>query len=114
MSSWSSTTVAACKRAPSWPRGTGLKEPTRLSVSAGSADAVQHVWEPHVEDVMGIREPGLLHDPPRGDVVRGRERDDLLEVQRAEGDVDRGQRKLGRETLPPPLGDHRPAHLDLV
>ena len=75
---------------------------------------VQHVRQPHVHDVPLVDEPGLLHHPPRRQVVRKRERDDLAKPERFEPDLDARERKLGGEPLPPPLGHDRPGGLDVV
>src|SRR5438067_232687 len=112
MSSWSRTTVAAGKRAPSWPRWTGLKERTGWRLTAPAA--IEHVREGLVHDVALVGEPGLLHHPSGSEVVRERERDYLRESQRPEGRLDGRERQLGRKALPPPLGHDRPRGFDLV
>ena len=93
--------------------------PVKLSVAGLRAvaqeAAVEDVRQPSVDDLALETEAGLLHHSARGDVVRQRERDDLASGARSfNRDLDRGVREFGGETLPPALGDDRPADLDLV
>src|SRR5205085_2431371 len=108
------------QRAPSWSLGTGLKEPTALTVTAPAAvtaggghrgrrsprgrsprAAVEDMRERRVDDLPFVEEAGLLHHSLRGHVARERERDDLAQPDMAEPSLDRRERELGRQPITP-------------
>ena len=93
--------------------GYGHETLPRTDSPPGLCPSVRRITHSSVKNVVAVvlvgrrslvDEPEFLHDPPRCTVVRERVRDNVVEAERSECDLERDLAELGREALAPAVG----------